>query len=466
MTLRASVVWTGMATWRWSLVSVVASVGLLALFVRIGGDWDWLVAMGDHVRATRTVPDEVPFAVAETSGWHNVPVLAEVTASLLHEVGPRVPVLAHLVAVTVAVLVLAGSARARGGSDAYAASAVALLCLGGLAAFGVVRAQSLSFVPFALMVALVSSQSRCPDRRIWWAVPLVVLWGNLHGAALLGVCVLGAYLLVQRTRTHLWESVGVGAASLLALCATPQLWRTPLYYAEVFDNVSAQRGEGLWARPSPAMPFDVVMLVAAALLLAVLLRSRRTAWEYVAALGLCVTTASAARHGVWLLCLLVVLAVRSSEPRDTGVARERPAHASGAPRGPVAAVVVAAVALAVALPVALTRGEDVLGQPSAVVREVAAEVGQQVALVPAPLSEALAVEGVRLWATNPLDAFTHRDQAAYLDFLDGRPGGLVAVAAADVVVARDGSAQAALVEDDQDFEARPCGEGWICFVRR
>lgn len=465
MTLRASVVWTGLAAWRWSLVAVVASVGLIALFVRIGGDWDWLVAMGDHVRSTRTVPDEVPFAVADTSGWHNVPVLAEVTASVLHQVGASAPVVAHLVAVMVTLVVLAGSARARGGSDAYAASAVALLCLGGLAAFGVVRAQSLSFVPFALMVALVCSQSRRPDRRIWWAVPLVVLWGNLHGAALLGVCVLGAYLLVQRTRTHLWESVGVGVASLLALCVTPQVWRTPLYYAEVFDNVSAQRGEGLWAPPSPAMPFDVVMLVAAAVLLAVLLRSRRTAWEYVAVLGLCVTTASAARHGVWLLCLLVVLAARPSEPRGTGVARERPPHASGAPAGPVA-VLVAALALAVALPVALTRGEDVLGQPSAVVREVAAEVGQQVALVPAPLSEALAVEGVRLWATNPLDAFTHRDQAAYLDFLDGRPGGLVAVAAADVVVAREGSAQAALVEDDEDFEARPCGQDWICFVRR
>lgn len=453
--------WAGLVTWRWSVVAVVVSVSLIALFVRVGADWDWLVAMGDHVRSTRTVPDEVPFAVAETSGWHNVPVLAEVTASLLRDVGARVPVLAHLAAVTATLVVLARSARARGGSDAYVACAVALLCLGGLATFGVLRAQTLSFVPFALMVALVCSQARHPDRRIWCAVPLVVLWGNLHGAALLGVCVLGAYLLVQRMRTHLWESVGVGVASLLALCLTPQLWMTPFYYAEVFDNVSAQRGQGLWARPSLTMPFDVVMVVAAGILLVFLLRSRRTAWEYVAVLGLCVTTASAARHGVWLLCLLVVLAARPSEFRGEGAARESPLLPAGRP-----AVVVAAITLVVALPIALSRGEDVLGQPSAVVRQVSAQVGEEVALVPAPLSEALAVEDVRLWASNPLDAFTHRDQAAYLDFLDGRPGGLVAVAAVDVVVAREDSAQAALVEEDEEFESRPCGDDWICFVRR
>ena len=445
--------------WRWTLVAVVSTTGFVACFVAVGGDWDWLVALGDHVRAAGRVPDGVPFAVADTSGWHNVPVLAELSASVLHGVDPVVPVLAHLAAMVATVLVLAVAARARGASDARVASAVAMLVLGGLATFAVVRAQSYSMVLFASMVALVCSQARRPDRQIWWAVPLVVLWANLHGAALLGVCVLGAYLLVQRTRTHLLQSVAVGGASLLALCLTPELWRTPLYYAEVFDNVSAQRGEGLWARPSPDMPFDVVMVAAALVLLGAFLRHRRPLWEYVAVAGLCLATASAARHGVWLLCLLVVL---SAGPRRGDV----PHHPAPGRARPGASLVVGALARAVALPLALARGEAVLGERSSTVREVVATAGGKVVLAPAPLSEALAVSGVRLWATNPLDAFTHRDQAAYLDFLDGAAGARAAVDAVDVVVARDGSAQAALVEDDGAFTAVACGADWVCFVRR
>ena len=40
------------AAWRWT-ACVASWRSLLAMFVRIGGDWDWLVALGDHVRADR-----------------------------------------------------------------------------------------------------------------------------------------------------------------------------------------------------------------------------------------------------------------------------------------------------------------------------------------------------------------------------------------------------------------------------
>ena len=92
--------------------------------------------------------------------------------------------------------------------------------------------------------------------------------------------------------------------------------------------------------------------------------------------------------------------------------------------------------------------------------------GERVVLAPAALAESLAVAGVRLWASNPLDAFAHEDQAAYLDFLDGRPGGRAAVAEADVVAVRDHSAAESLVADDPAFDEQPCGGGWVCYVRR
>lgn len=432
-------------------------LAFVAQYVRIGGDWDWLVAMGEEIRSINTIPNGVPFAAADTSNWHNVPVMAELVASMLHDLGERAAVVAHVVLIAATLVILAKAARDHGASDRWTAGALLLLGVGGLATFGVVRAQTLSLVPFACLVAMVSAQARRPDRRVWWTVPLIALWGNLHGAALLGVCVLGAYLVAQRLRTDPLQSIALGATSLLALCITPELWDTPAYYAAVFDNVSAQRGEGLWARPSLDMPFDVLMLLAVTVLLVQMLRQRRQPWEYVAVAGLCVATASSARHGIWLLCLLVVLS------------GHRPGLAGDTERDRVSglsAAVCSVVALILALPVTLMRGDSVLGASPTVVAEVQRVAQNDVVLAPAPLSESLAVAGVTLWASNPLDAFTHADQAAYLDFLDGTDGAAAGVAASDVVVARKGSRQASLMSREAEFAAQPCGDDWLCWVRR
>lgn len=446
---------------RWTLFAITASLALLAGFARIGGDWDWMIAMGDYVRAEGTVPDSVPFAEADTSGWHNVPLLAQLVTSIINDVGGRSAVFFHLGAVALTLSILASTARSRGASDGVVAGVIAAVVLGSLPALVIVRAQTYSLVLFALLVALVASQSRRPDPKVWWAVPLILVWGNLHGAALLGVCVLGAYLLFGRLRTRPRESLAVGIASLAVLCVTPQLWNTPLYYYGVFDNVSAQRAEGLWARPSLNAPLDVLMLVIAGLTLVQMLRFRRKAWEYVAVLGLCLATVSAARHGVWLLFLLAIVSAGRQVRREENVTRDLKNV-----RWALSVVPLATVALVVAVPVAAVRGDAVLGAPPEVVTTVSSVAEDRVVLAPAPLSEALAVAGVRLWAGNPLDAFAQVDQAAYLDFLDGSDGARDAVAEADVVVVQRGSPQAAVVSDDPKFVATPCAEDWICYVRR
>lgn len=446
---------------RWSIVAITASLALLARFARIGADWDWMVALGDNVRDTRTVPNSVPFAAADTSGWHNVPVLAELVSSVLHDVGDRMVVPFHLLLVALTLSILASAVRARGASDRWAAGVMGVVVLGSLPALVIVRAQTYSLALFALLLALVVSQARKPDRRIWWVVPLVAVWANLHGAALLGVCVLGAYLLLERMRSRPGESVAVGLASLLALSATPQLWRTPLYYVTVFDNVSAQRGEGLWAQPSLTAPLDVLMLLVAALLLVIFLRVRRRTWEYAAVLGLCLATASAARHGVWLLFLLMVLSAGGRDDQEVGACPRQCGRSWVR-----STVALAAMAMLVAVPVVVSRGTAVLGAPPDVVTQIADVAADRVVLAPAPLSESLAVAGVRLWVSNPLDAFTYEDQAAYLDFLDGAAGAGAAIARVDIVVARRNSPQAELVSDDSGFGAVPCGDDWVCFVRR
>ena len=74
---------------------------------------------------------------------------------------------------------------------------------------------------------------------------------------------------------------------------------------------------------------------------------------------------------------------------------------------------------------------------------LAAATRGQVVLVEEPLAESLAAAGAIVWVSNPLDAFTSSDQAAYLAFMKGDTAGArPALERADVVVAKPDSPQA------------------------
>ena len=146
--------------------------------------------------------------------------------------------------------------------------------MGSLLAFVITRLPTLSLIPFAVLVSLLRRQHDAPSRAIWLAVPLVALWANLHGAVLLGVATLGAFLLGSRLRRQPLEAVGVGLASLAALCLTPVGPGTVRYYVGVLGNEAARRGSDLWARPDPRNLLDLLMLVAAVVLAVCWARTR------------------------------------------------------------------------------------------------------------------------------------------------------------------------------------------------
>ena len=49
------------------------------------------------------------------------------------------------------------------------------------------HASLFSLALFPVLLALLESESRAPRRRIWFSVPLLALWGNLHGEELAGL---------------------------------------------------------------------------------------------------------------------------------------------------------------------------------------------------------------------------------------------------------------------------------------
>ena len=276
----------------------------------IGADSLWLVAVGRTIVRLGHLPDGIPYASGNSHDWQNVPVLSELAFysgySVLQE---RWLLVLQVAAVLASFLVLARLLRREGATDVATALVLLVVAIGSSATFLVIRVQLFSFVLFPVLLTLLYREYRAPSRGIWLLPPLVALWSSLHGAVLAGLAVAGAYLLVDRLRRDASTAVGVLVLSGVALFVTPALWNTPSYYAGVLSNEAARRAFGLWA-PLGLHPFDVVLTVAAVVLLVLTLRARPAAWELVALAGLALLTARSARGGTWLLMLAAVPAAR------------------------------------------------------------------------------------------------------------------------------------------------------------
>ena len=399
--------------------AIAAVVAVSALLSRVGSDAGWLAALGHVITVRGGVPSGVPFAAAASGHWPNPLVLAELIFNgLERSLGDRGLMLAQLLCVAAAMGLLARDA-ARGRAEPIGiAAALLLVAAGALPSLAIARVQMFSLVLFPALAALLRAETRSPSRRIWIAVPLLALWSNLHGAALLGAGMLILYLVIERGRREPLLALAVGVAGTLALCATPAGVRTVAYYAGVLTNLAAQRGQGLWGPLSLSSPLDVVMIVAGLLLAYRAWRARPPRWEAVMGAVLIVLTLKADRDGVWLLFFLAVPAARRLSPARS--------LRTLAPLAGLGAVLL--------LTVALIRGPVPTGASRALLNGALAAAHGSPVLADGTIDEQVALAGGRIWAGNPIDAFPRSVQADYLDWLAGQPVGRSAVTAAVRVV--------------------------------
>jgi hypothetical protein len=412
----------------WAVAAVAALVGALGV---IGTDALWLVPLG-HEIAHGHVPSSIPFATAPTSGWHNVPAAAELLFWCLYQAlgGARGLVVAQAAAAGVGFGALAWGVR-REGSSGTTLAVCGVALVGALPAVAVTGVSLFSLALFPVLLALLETETRAPSRRIWLAVPLLAVWGNLHGAVLGGLALLACHLVFERARRSWRLALGVLVSATLALFLTPALWNTPAYYRGVLRSEPARTGEGLWT-PLGTGGFSVVLVVTALLLAACALRGGWRLfrlWEGVALAGLVLGTIEVARNGTWLLFVLAYPAARGLDLR-------------GLPNrllvGIAAAGGIGALALLVhgprdpgSLPLARLAADD--GQPVL----AQAVLGQQVALLHG-----------KVWVDNPIDAFRRADQRLYLDWAAGRPSGSAAVSRAVYVLVTPGSKAAEAAASD------------------
>jgi hypothetical protein len=424
-----------------SMAPLVAAIALIlavsALAATIGGDARWLAALGRIIVAHHAVPAGVPFAAAPSAHWPNALVLAELAFDGLERaLGDRGLMVAQLLAVGVGLAVLARDALEDGATADGTAAALLLAAVGALPSLAIARLQLFSIALFPVLVALLRSEARRPSRRIWLVVVVLALWSNLHGAALVGLLVTLAYLLLDRSRKDPAIAVAVAIASALALCLTPALAETVTYYHGVLTNVAAERGFALWAPLSFSAPFDDVAILAAVGLAWSVRRSRPRLWEVAVMIGLAVLSVRASRSSVWLLFFLVAPAARSMSPRRDWRLLIPPAT--------VAAL--ATIVFAIARGPAVGSANDPL-----VSRAVGLAHGTPV-LAPDLLAERVVLDGGHIWLGNPLDAYSAHDQAIYVDWLEGTHNGIAALMpAVRVVLVARGTATDRLMSVTRDY---------------
>lgn len=414
-----------------------------ALAVSVGADAIWLVALGKSI-ARHGIPRGIPFAAAPSAHWANVPVLGELIFAGLHSAGTLGLPAAQLVIDVLLLGLIAGSARRLGARDGGTAIVLLVFAIGALPALGVVRGQLLSLIPFALLVILLRAEHTKPTHKVWWVPPLLAVWGNLHGAVLLGLAIAVCYLLFARLRTQPITTLMVFAAAIIAIGVNPAGPRTVRYYTGVLTNEAARRHTGLWSRLSLTDAFDVVLVLTAIILLALVVR-RRPGWEYPVIVGLAAVTLAADRNGVWLLLFCAAPAAaalsrlrRASNPEPPDVVRVKAFLAGG----------FAALAAASAV-ILLGSRTAKLNTDASDARQIGRLAAGRVVLAPEPLAETLAAAGVRVWLSNPIDAFSKADQSAYLDFLAGHGAAAPrALSAAQIAVVEPSSASERLATQD------------------
>ena len=424
----------------------------VAAAATIGADSRWAAALGRTIAAKHSIPRGVPYASAPSSHWPNVPVLAELILHWLASFGDRGFLLVQVVAVGLAFVILALDMRRRGARELPSAIAMFLVAVGAGSTLFVIRIQLFSLVLFPLLALLLREETHSPSRRVWLVPVVLAVWSNLHGAVLIGLAVATAYLVFERARKRLLESALVFVVSLVAICATPALWRTPEYYRGVLQNEAARRGVGLWAPLSPSSKTDLALIATAVLLVGIALWKRPRLWEVVAFAGLAILTVRTARSGVWLLLF-------AAPPAAAAVSLQ------SSMRRPWPAVVVAALSIVLVYEVAIgPHAGD--ASPRLIAETVRVADGTPV-LADSPTAEQVALGGGRVWMSNPLDAFMRRDQRLYLDWIDGRSDAVAAYAHAPrAVLVHRGSAADNLTKMQTQFRLVDEDASVALYVRR
>jgi hypothetical protein len=306
-----------------ALLGVVTLALATVLLVELPGDFNvdsWLALVtGREVWQSGIPHHEVLIALALGHSWIDQQWLSQLASYAIYLVGG----LGLLGLVDVVLLVgSVGGAVAAGrrlGAPFISVLVTLPLCVALIAPSREVRTQTFAIPLFVAVAYLLARDARGPSRRVYWCLPILVLWANLHGTV-----TLGAGLVALRGATVAWErrhsltrsarawarplalTVGAGVSILI----TPYGLGIIGYYHSTIVSGALRQAVSEW-QPITSVPISTaaLLIIAAAAVWAVgRSPSRSTAWERLALLALTVGSVSVVRNALFfgLFALMVV----------------------------------------------------------------------------------------------------------------------------------------------------------------
>lgn len=335
---------------------VALAAALLGLLGRDILQDTWLALVAGREVAEHGIPHHESLTVlAHGRRWIDQQWLAQLAMYELDRAGGIV-----LVGFVNAVLVMAGLVGAilaarRLGAGARSIVRVLPLVVWTIALTATARTQPWAYPLFSALVWLLAGDSRRPSVRVWWCLPLLVVWGNVHGSA-----TLGAGLVVLRGLTMLWERrtrlrraprawarpVGLIVGAPLCLLVNPYGLAIIHYYRATLFNGAFRKLVTEWGPITGSPVVAALFFLTAGIVIWSFgrHRSQTTLWERAAMLLLAIAAIVAVRNVIWFNLATVVVLPLSID----AAVRARGAGQRSHPRLNMAILAVATVALVIA----------------------------------------------------------------------------------------------------------------------
>jgi len=255
--------------WRWALgeallfpVIALFTLGLVgALPDELLSD-SWLVILGGKEIVQHGLPAHDTLTIWEHGRqWVDQQWLGQLFFYNLYALaGVKLVLLSHAAAVASAFVAAIAIARWRGGS----VRSVCWIALPTVYIFtwasGNARAQSLALPLFVAVVWLLIRDARSESRRIFLVFPLLVLWGNIHGSALVGALFVALYGVMygigrrrEPLRSWLPRTALLCIGPLACLFASPYATSLPGYYAHIVVNPGFHEFVTEWKATTPTL---------------------------------------------------------------------------------------------------------------------------------------------------------------------------------------------------------------------